>query len=353
MSFDSGCNLCPRRCRVNRNAGERGFCGQTSDMRISRAALHFWEEPCISGTRGSGAVFFTGCNLGCVYCQNAAISRSGFAGVCAGSVKRRMDESDGTAERCALRINGKDRAVEKGVFRTPDELAETFLDLQAQGAHNINLVTPTHFLPGIRDALERAKDAGLSIPVVYNCGGYEDTDALRSLEGLVDVWLPDCKYHSDELAVRLSNAPGYYGICLSAIREMLRQSGEPVFADQTGEGRYTAEEYNALCGEEADDYRGPVMVKGVIVRHLVLPGQYADSERVIRGLYEAFGDSVYISLMSQYTPMPAVSDIPALNRRIDLKAYDRLVDLCIRLGITNCFFQGGDVAEESFIPEFC
>ena len=289
-----GCILCPRECRADRAAGEAGYCGETAQLRLARAALHMWEEPCISGKTGSGTVFFTGCSLKCIFCQNASIASS---------------------------------QVGKSV--SADRLVQIFLELQAQGACNINLVTPTHFVPQIVSALELAKRDGLQIPVVYNTGGYEKTETLRMLEGLVDIYLPDFKYVSSRLSARYSNAPDYFEIAGSALAEMFRQVGAPLFSEETG-----------------------LLKRGVIVRHLLLPRHLADSKRVVKYLYETYGNAVYISLMNQYTPIRFFSDRPELNRRVSHKEYRELVDYCLSLGVENAFIQEGETALESFIPPF-
>ncbi|MDO4293991.1 MAG: radical SAM protein [Eubacteriales bacterium] len=316
------CALCPRNCRVNRLAGQTGYCGQGGRIRAARAALHFWEEPCISGKNGSGAVFFSGCPMRCVFCQNHDIA----------------------AGRAGQEIGG-------------ERLAEIFLELQEKGAVNINLVTPTHFVPLIVPALERAKRGGLSIPVVYNTSSYEKVSTLRLLEGLVDIYLPDFKYVSSELSERYSNAPDYFETAKAAVGEMVRQVGEPVFGGPDGQ-LYSAEQMNLACGEEPEEAREDadfLMKKGVIVRHLALPGQEDDSRRVIRYLLDAYGDKIYISLMNQYTPMPAVRgrrDLGELGRRLTDAEYERLIDFALESGIENGFIQEGETAKESFIPAF-
>ena len=290
------CILCPRNCNVDRENGEKGICGQTSDVKVARAALHFWEEPCISGTSGSGAVFFSGCALHCVYCQNQSIA-------------------NGTA--------GKNITVER--------LTEIFLELQDQGANNINLVTPGHFVPQIITALEKAKQQGLILPIVYNTSSYENVETLRMLEGIVDIYLPDFKYMDTALAKKYSHAPDYPMVAKQAIAEMVRQTGTAVFS-----------------GEDED----ALIKRGTIVRHLQLPGCIEDSKRVIKYLYETYGDTVYISIMSQFTPLAHVADYPELNRKVTEKEYEELVDFAIALGVENGFIQEGETAEESFIPAF-
>ena len=258
-----------------------------------RAALHFWEEPCISGEEGSGAVFFTGCNLRCVFCQNYHIAR---------------------AEQ------GKEISIAR--------LSEIFLELQSQKANNINLVTATHYVPQVVEALKMAKEKGLYIPVVYNCGGYETVETLKLLEGLVDIYLPDFKYVDSERAKRYSRAEDYPEVAKAALAEMVRQQPKAEF-----------------------DERG-IMKKGVIVRHLMLPGGIKDSKAVVNYLYETYGDQIYISLMNQYTPLPHVADYPEIDRKLKKFEYDRLVDYAISLGVENGFIQEGETAKESFIPAF-
>lgn len=287
------CTLCPRECRVNRNQGEKGFCGMGNRLLASRAALHMWEEPCISGEKGSGAVFFSGCTMRCVFCQNREIASGQW---------------------------GKEISGER--------LSEIFLELEAQGAANINLVTAGHFLPLVVPALERAGERGLSIPVVYNSGGYEKVEALKLLEGLVDIYLPDFKYMDSTLAGNYSHAKDYPERAKEAVAEMVRQTG-PCRFDETG-----------------------YLKKGTVVRHLILPGHTRDSKAVIRYLYETYGNQIYISLMNQYTPLSYVEKIPELNRRITPREYEKVLDFALSLGVENGFFQEGDTAKESFIPPF-
>ncbi len=291
----SDCALCPRECHVNRNASEIGYCGQTANLTAARAALHFWEEPCLSGTKGSGAVFFSGCNLRCVYCQNHEIAHG---------------------------LSGRKITVSR--------LSDIFLELQEKGAHNINLVTPTHFVPQIITALKAAKKQGLSIPIVYNTSAYEKTDTLKKLEGLVDIYLPDLKYQDSLLSERYSHAPDYFETAARAISEMVRQVGAPVFT------------------ADADS----LMKKGVIVRHLLLPGCQKDARRILRYLHETYGHNIYVSIMNQYTPLPQTETVPELNRRISAREYEKIIDFAISIGIDNGFIQEGETASESFIPAF-
>ena len=287
------CTLCPRECHIDRLGGQKGFCGQAAEITAARAALHFWEEPCISGTCGSGAVFFSGCNLQCVFCQNHDI---------------------------ALGQYGRTLSVE--------HLSDIFLKLEEKGAANINLVTGTHFIPQIAAALELSRRHGLSIPIVYNTGSYEKVSSLRLLEGLVDIYLPDLKYKSSAISAKYSHAEDYFPVAAAAITEMFRQVGTARF-DSTG-----------------------MMRSGIIVRHLLLPGQAADSKRILRYLHNTYGSNIYISIMNQYTPLPHVADIPELNRKISPVEYEKILSFAEQIGIENGFFQEGDTAKESFIPPF-
>lgn len=284
------CNICPRRCDADRRHS-LGFCGADEKTRITRAAPHFWEEPCISGTRGSGTVFFAGCNLRCIFCQNAAISRGGVG-----------------------------RAV------STEELARVFLDLQGQGVHNINLVTPSHYTYKIIEAVKAARSMGLSIPIVWNSGGYDSVEATRCLRGVVDIYMPDFKYVSGAIAKKYSGAADYFEVARAALDEMVLQCGGPVFD-------------------------GDIMTRGVIVRHLVLPGCVEDSKAVLRFLHRRYGAAIYISIMRQYTPMGA--DLPdELFRKLGEEEYGAVARYAHRLGIEQGFYQEGDSIGESFIPRF-
>ncbi len=294
--IDGGCRLCPRGCGANREQGNTGFCKVPAKLYAARAALHFWEEPCISGTRGSGTVFFSGCVLRCIYCQNRPVARA-----------------------------------EAGQEISVERLTEIFLELQDQGAHNINLVTPTHYAPWIALALEDAKAQGLRLPVVYNCGGYEGEESLRRMDGLVDIYLTDFKYMDSGLASRYSHAPDYPKEARRALEIMYRQVGTPVF---DGDG---------------------MMRRGILVRHLLLPGALQNGKAVVEYVYRTYGDGVYISLMNQYTPLAGEEGAalpPPLNRKVTRREYERLVDYALELGVTNGFIQEGDTAKESFIPPF-
>lgn len=290
------CTLCPRNCFVNRKLGEKGICGQSSTLKVARAALHFWEEPCISGEKGSGAVFFSGCALHCVFCQNQEIAN--------GSV-------------------GKEISKER--------LSEIFLELQEKGANNINLVTPGHFVPQIVPAIERARNQGLNLPIVYNTSSYENVDSIRKLEGIVDIYLPDFKYMSSSLSKKYSHAPDYGRVAKKVVAEMVRQTGAASFYEKEGQ---------------------ELMQRGVIVRHLILPGCMEDSKNIIRYLHDAYGDTIYLSIMNQFTPLKNVEKYPELNRKLTEDEYDEVVDFAIDLGVENGFIQEGETAEESFIPDF-
>lgn len=289
----SNCTLCPRKCGIDRNAGKRGYCTQSSSLMLARASLHAWEEPCISGERGSGTVFFCGCPLHCVYCQNDAISKG---------------------------QTGKERDV--------DRLCEIYYSLAEQGAHNINLVTPTHFLVHVVNAIEKVKSKGFPLPFVYNTSGYERVESLRMLDGLIDIYLPDFKYSDSALAERYSHAPDYVDVAKEALSEMVRQCPEPCF---DGQG---------------------MMTRGVVVRHLMLPSHYKNSKEAVEYLYKTYGDSIYISIMSQYTPVRDFEDYQELNRRVGRALYERLVDYAISLGVENAFIQESASATKSFIPQF-
>jgi putative pyruvate formate lyase activating enzyme len=334
-SLYENCTLCPRACGVNRTKGEKGFCKESGTIAAARAALHFWEEPCISGETGSGAVFFSGCNMGCVFCQNYEIAH---------------DE------------------VRKEI--TVDRLSDIFLELQDKKAANINLVTPTHFVPSIVMALESAKNKGLKIPVVYNTSSYENVSTLKLLDGLVDIYLPDCKYYDSSLSAKYSKAENYFEKALPAIEEMVRQTGKPCFypshvhpgissLEECKKSIYS-EEYNdvVLDEDETDvntdsaDYAGPLMKKGTIVRHLLLPGHLDDSMEIVRRLHERFGDDIYISLMNQYTPMPHSAVYPELTSKVSSEIYEKLVDFAIEIGVENAFIQGEETDKSSFIPAF-
>ncbi len=296
----SCCILCPRECKANRAAGQRGFCGFDAVIYAARAGLHRYEEPCISVGQGSGTVFFDGCSLGCVFCQNAPIAH---------------------------------RPGPENVFPvSPERLTEIFFELEAEGAANINLVTAGHFLPLLIPVLKESREKGLSVPFVYNSSGYEKAAALRALDGLIDVYLPDLKFCSPELSAKYAGAPDYFETAMQAIGEMVRQQPEPVFEQETGR-----------------------LLKGVIVRHLVLPGHTADSKALLAALYEKFGNRILYSLMNQYTPVTeneAVRNDPLLSRPLTKREFRRVLDFAFDLGIENGYFQEGGTVSESFIPAF-
>lgn len=291
-------------CNVNRHTGT-GYCLMTDRLKVARAALHMWEEPCISGERGSGAVFFSGCTLRCVFCQNYKIA-----------------------------------AAKVGKYITVDELADIMLRLQNNQANNINLVTPTHYAGQIAEALIKAKDRGLKIPVVYNTSAYENVDTLKIMDGLVDIYLPDFKYMDGKLALKYSNAGNYPETAKAALREMVRQTGTP---DMYGDDDTLVRDGYVESG---------IMKKGVIVRHLILPGYTKESRNVIKYLYDTYKNDIYISIMNQYTPLEHVKLYKELCRKVTKKEYDKVVDYAIDIGVTNAFIQEGGTAKESFIPEF-
>lgn len=293
------CTLCPRACHADRTEGQKGRCHVDAQIRVARAALHMWEEPCLSGRSGSGAVFFSGCALGCIFCQNREIA-SGKAGLVISEAR----------------------------------LAEIFLELQEKGANNINLVTAGHYVPQVVRALACAKSQGLRIPIVYNSSGYEKAESLRQLEGLIDIYLPDLKYLTPELAAAYSHAPDYPQYAMEAIAEMVRQQPQAEFMP---EDRTEA---------------SPIMRRGVIVRHLLLPGHVREAKKVVGYLHETYGDQIYISMMNQYTPMSEKFADPNLNRRVTKREYERLLDYAAEIGVENGFYQEGATADESFIPEF-
>lgn len=293
MNKYENCLLCPRKCGINRRTGQTGVCGVSSEIKVARAALHYWEEPCISGKRGSGAVFFSGCSLHCVFCQNREIS------------------------------DGKE-----GKVISKERLSDIFMELAGKGANNINLVTPGQYIPDIVWAVNDAKSRGMKLPIIYNTSGYENVTELKLLEGIVDVYLPDFKYMDSTLSARYSRAKDYPSVAKQALSEMVRQQPDVVIDDATG-----------------------LIQKGVIVRQLLLPGHVNDAKAVLKYLYDIYHDHVYISMMSQFTPI-ALKDYPEINRTVTRREYERLVDYALEIGITNAFIQEGDVAKDSFIPAF-
>lgn len=287
------CTLCPRKCGINRNKEEKGFCGQTSVLKVGRASLHMWEEPCVSGENGSGTVFFSGCSLHCCYCQNFNLSR------------------------------GKE-----GVATDSENLSRIFLNLQEEGAHNINLVTGEHFAPHIKDAVKNAREEGLTIPIILNSSGYMSLETLRYLQDVIDIYLVDFKYMSPELAKKYSEADDYPGIVKKALEKMYQLTGTPVFNNDG------------------------ILQKGVIVRHLCLPACGDDSKEVIRYVYENYKENVLLSIMSQYTPFGNCGKCPELTRKLRAEEYDEIIDFCLGIGIENAFIQEEEAASESFIPVF-
>ena len=286
------CLLCPRKCKVNRTNGELGFCKAGNKIKIARYSLHYFEEPCISGDKGSGTIFFSGCNLKCIFCQNYDLS-----------------------------FNNKGKEI------SIDEFVNICLKLQEKGALNINLVTPTMYIPLIKEGLIKAKEKGLIIPIVYNTSSYEEVDALKELDGLIDIYLPDFKYFDDNLGNKFSLIDNYSKISKMAIYEMYKQVGKPIFKDG-------------------------IMKKGMIVRHLVLPSHIDDSKKVIKYLYDTYKDNIYISIMNQYTPIRNIKEFKELNSTLDNKSYDELINYACDLGIKKAFIQEGETCKESFIPDF-
>jgi putative pyruvate formate lyase activating enzyme len=301
MSDDMNkCMSCPRKCEVDRENGKTGVCGVPADIYVARAALHYWEEPCISGSEeagnrnGSGTVFFSGCVLKCVYCQNYEVAHA--------TVGKRI---------------------------TVERLAEIFFELQEKGALNINIVTPTQYIPQIAEAIEIARSRGISIPFVCNCGGYENPGMLKHLEGLVDIYLTDFKYMDAEAAGKYSRASDYPEWAKASLAEMVRQQPEAVFSEDG------------------------LMKKGVIVRHLVLPGMVRNAKEVIHYVYRTYGDRVWLSLMNQYTPFERVKELyPEIGRKVTRREYNEVLDYAISLGVENAYIQEGSTAKESFIPVF-
>lgn len=285
------CEICPRKCKVNRNNGELGYCKASNKMKIGGYHLHMWEEPIITGKNGSGTIFFSYCNLRCAYCQNYDLS---FDSV--------------------------------GEYITIERLSDIMLELQEMQAENVNLVTPTHYIPLIKNSIVLAKEKGLKIPIVYNTSGYESVESLKTLEGLIDIYLPDFKYYDNSLG-KYSSVADYFNITSLALKEMYRQVGKP--------------KYN----------KKGILKKGVIVRHLVLPNNYQDSKKIINYLYQEYKDNIILSIMNQYT-ITKITKYPELNQKVDPKEYDNLIDYAYNLGIRNCFTQEEESQSESFIPKF-
>lgn len=297
------CHLCPRNCGCDRSR-KAGACGMTNELRISRVGLHMWEEPCISGTSGSGTIFFTGCNLGCIFCQNHEISR-------------RLIEKD---------LSSSSPFALPGRPYTVSEFSDAMLSLEKQGANNINFVTGTHFVPHIIEGVRLARERGLSIPTLYNCGGYESVETIKSLEGTIDIYLPDMKFFSSDISKKYAHAADYFERAKEAIAEMVRQCPRQIYNE------------------------GGMIQKGVIVRHLMLPGLLFDSKHILDYLCETYGNSITISLMNQYTPMPGIPE--ELDRPLSPEHYRSMIDHLTLLGQENCFIQEGGTVSESFIPDF-
>ena len=285
------CQLCPRLCRVDR-VKQFGFCGAGENLRVALVSLHKWEEPCLVGENGAGTIFFSHCNLKCVYCQNFSISNGGF---------------------------GADISIER--------LAEIFIEQQQRGAANIELVTPTHYTDKICAAIDIAKSRGLNLPIVWNSNAYENISTLELLRGRVDIFLPDLKYFDDENARIFSNAPNYFNVAAAAIKKMFELVGSPKFD-------------------------GDKMIRGVIVRHLVLPNFRRDSIKIVDWLYKTFGDDIFISLMNQYTPIFRAGEFKKISRPLTTFEYQSVVDHAAKLGVKNCFIQLGKTADKNFIPNF-
>ncbi|MBR5535283.1 MAG: radical SAM protein [Clostridia bacterium] len=290
INLYKNCTLCPRECNIDRNSGT-GYCGEGSTLNLTRAALHMWEEPCISGSNGSGTIFFRGCSLKCIYCQNFSIAHN---------------------------KGGKDISI--------TDFSDICLNLQKTGAHNINLVTPTHFVPHIVEGICLAKEKGLSIPVVYNTSGFEKAETVKLLNGIVDIFLTDFKYIKSETAKKYSNAEKYVDYAKASLSEMVKIAPYPVI-------------------------KNGIMQKGVIVRVLLLPDHLIETKMIIKYLYDTYGDNIYISLMNQYTPIKE-HPYKNLNRTVTDYEYKSLIDYAAHLGIKNAFIQKGETAKESFIPSF-
>lgn len=286
------CSLCPQKCCMDRTQ-QKGACGVTDKLIIAKAFLHPWEEPCISGEKGSGTIFFSGCNLHCVFCQNHTISQDGF-----------------------------------GKETTTKRLAEIMLELQAQGASNINLVTPTPHILHIIEAVAIAKAKGLFLPIVYNTNGYETIEAIELLKGTVDIYLPDIKYYNDKYATKYSKAKDYFNHASKAVKAMIDQVGHPSF-DANG-----------------------LMQKGVLIRHMLMPDMLEDSKSILRWVRDELGDQTYVSLMCQYTPMHKAKQYEEINRTLDDWEYEYIVDFFLKLGLENGYMQEYSSASTEYVPNF-
>ena len=288
----NNCMLCPRNCGINRNNGEVGFCKANNQIKIAKAYLHMWEEPPITGKKGSGTIFFSNCNLRCLFCQNYFISEEG-----------------------------------NGVVIDIKRFADICLDLQKKGAANINLVTPTHYLPLIIEGLKLAKNMGLKIPIFYNSSGYEKQETIKLLDGIIDVYLPDFKYYSNKYAIKYSGCKDYFKYASESLNEMVRQKPKCIF-----------------------DKHGNI-ISGVIVRHLLIPEMEEDSKKILKYLHDNYKDNIYISIMNQYTPVRTCKYVE-LNKKVDDKTYDEIIDYAWNIGIRNAFIQDGETQSESFIPKW-
>ena len=285
------CNLCPHHCNVDRGKGEFGYCKAPNAMVVARYSRHMWEEPIISGDNGSGTIFFSYCNMGCIFCQNYELSE-----------------------------------LHKGKVISVKEFSAICLELQKRGVHNINLVTPTMFVPHIIKGIDLARKEGLNIPIIYNTSSYENVDTIKMLDGTVDVYLPDLKYYDDKFGKKYSHVDHYFEYASKAIDEMIKQVGSILIEDG-------------------------IIKRGVIVRHLIIPGCIDDSKRIIKYLYDTYGDSIIISIMNQYTPVRRCKYLE-LNRVVSDEEYNDIIDYAYELGIRNAFVQEGETMLESFIPDF-
>lgn len=287
------CQICPRDCKVNRLLGNKGYCKCDDRIKIALVSTHNYEEPCISGKNGSGTIFFSNCNLNCVFCQNHEISQEG-----------------------------------KGVEVSTERLAEIFIEQQDRGVNNINLVTPTMYVYQIIEAIKKARNKGLNIPIIYNSNGYENVETIKLLKGYIDVYLPDLKYYNDILAVKYSKAPKYFEIATEAIKEMINQVGNPVFNDDG------------------------IIQKGVIIRHLILPNHIQNSKNILKWIKENLNEDVYVSVMAQYFPTYKAKQIEGMDRKINKKEYNEIEKYLYTLDIKNGYMQDLGKHEEEYVPDF-
>lgn len=306
------CTLCNRKCKVNRNANQIGFCKASNKVKIARASLHLWEEPPISQGNGSGTVFFSHCNLKCVFCQNYNISQ--------GDENNNLNNMKSESLTLEASVIGIEISIER--------LSEIFLELQAKGANNINLVTPTHYVPQIIEALKIAKKNELTIPILYNTNSYDSIETIKLLNGYIDVYLPDFKYFNDKYSIKYSKVDKYASNAIKVINEMISQVGNPQFNSKGN------------------------IIKGVIIRHLMLPGLLFDSKKVIDFLYNKYGDNIYISLMNQYVPMFNAFNYPEINKSLNPKHYDSLINYALEIGVKNGFIQDEGTNTSDFTPAF-